>query len=69
MFISFLIFCNRYHGMNFWEIFGPEGPFGVNCAPLLLLLLLLSRLLLLLSYWHFNNNISSPNSDQPHPNH
>ncbi|KAH9254410.1 hypothetical protein BASA81_007523 [Batrachochytrium salamandrivorans] len=21
-----------YHGMNFWEVFGPSGPFGVNMA-------------------------------------
>lgn len=21
-----------YHGMNFWEVFGPSGPFGINIA-------------------------------------
>lgn len=21
-----------YHGLNFWEVFGPDGPFGINIA-------------------------------------
>eukprot|EP00040_Diaphanoeca_grandis_P002363 m.21405 g.21405 ORF g.21405 m.21405 type:complete len:478 (-) comp13377_c0_seq1:369-1802(-) len=24
--------CPAYHGMNFWEVFGPDGPFKVNMA-------------------------------------
>jgi len=29
------LFCDpspSYHGLNFWEVFGPSGPFGVNMA-------------------------------------